>query len=62
MVAMPVLDTSAVDHLANHERWPTARLESVRALKAAYTKLYAALDDNQKKTADQLVTHQMGIR
>jgi hypothetical protein len=53
--------TSAVDHLDNHERWLTARLESVRALKAAYTKLYAALDDHQKKTADQLVTHQMGI-
>lgn len=55
-------NSSAVDRLDNQERWLTVRLESVRALKAAYAKLYTVLDDSQKKTADQLVTHQMGIR
>ena len=52
----------ALARLDDQERWLAARLESVRALKVSYGKLYAALDDNQRKTADQLVTHQMGLR
>lgn len=53
---------SATDRLDQQERWLSARLESVKALKPAYTKLYAALDDKQKKIADELVTPHMGIR
>jgi hypothetical protein len=53
---------SAIALLDSHERWLVARLESVRALKAAYAKLYAALDESQRKVGDQLVVHQMGIR
>ena len=53
---------SAIARLDSHERWLVARLESVRALKAAYAKLYAVLDENQRKVGDQLVVHQMGIR
>lgn len=53
---------SAITRLDSHERWLVARLESVRALKAAYAKLYAALDESQRKIGDQLVVHQMGIR
>lgn len=53
---------SAIARLDSHERWLVARLESVRALKAAYAKLHAVLDENQRKVGDQLVVHQMGIR
>jgi len=54
--------TTTADRLDNQERWLTARLESVKALKPAYAKLYAALDDSQKKTADELIAPHMGIR
>lgn len=53
---------SAADRLDNQERWLTVRLESVKALKPAYAKLYAALDDKQKKVADELLTPHMGVR
>ena len=53
--------TTAADRLDDQERWLTARVESVRALKPAYAKLYAALDDKQKKIADELLTPHMGI-
>lgn len=53
---------TALDWLNQHERWLAARLDSVRALKATYTKLHAVLDESQRKTGDQLVAHQMGIR
>lgn len=53
--------TSAA-RLDEQERWLTARLEGVRALKAAYGKLYAVLDDRQKKTADELMAMPMGNR
>ena len=58
----PAAAPSAIERLESHERWLGARLESVRALKAAYTKLHAVLDENQRKLGDQLVVHQMGIR
>lgn len=54
--------TTSAERLDNQERWLTARLESVKALKPAYAKLYAALDDGQKKIADDLITSHMGIR
>lgn len=53
---------AAAVRLDEQERWLAARLESVRALKPAYTKLYAALDDSQKKTADELLASYLGVR
>lgn len=53
---------TAADRLDDQERWLTVRLESVRALKPAYAKLYAVLDDKQKKIANELIAPHMGIR
>lgn len=50
---------TTADRLDEQERRLAARLEGVRALKAAYGKLYAALDDKQKKTADELMAMPM---
>jgi hypothetical protein len=38
-----------------------ARLEQIKAVKAAVDKLYALLDDAQKKTADDIVLPSMGM-
>lgn len=51
--------TTTADRLDEQERRLAARLEGVRALKAAYGKLYAVLDDKQKKTADELMAMPM---
>lgn len=50
---------TTADRLDEQERRLAARLEGVRALKAAYGKLYAVLDDKQKKTADELMAMPM---
>lgn len=47
--------TSVADRLDDQERSLSVRLDNVRALKPAYAKLYAALDDKQKKTADDVM-------
>jgi len=52
---------TAPEVLARHEKMLTARLESVRALKAAFDPLYASLSDEQKKSADELITGPMGM-
>jgi hypothetical protein len=44
------------DRLAAREQAFTARLDGLKKLKAAIDPLYAALGDDQKKTADQIVT------
>ncbi len=49
------------DRLAWQERWLAARLEGTRAIKAAFTELYNALSDDQKKTADELLAPHMGM-
>lgn len=54
----PAAMTTA-DRLDDQERRLAARLEGVRALKAAYGKLYAVLDDKQKKAADDLMAMPM---
>lgn len=38
-----------------------ARLEQIKAVRAAVDKLYALLDDDQKKTADDIVLPSMGM-
>jgi hypothetical protein len=49
------------DKLATREKMLTARLEALRKLKAAVDPLYAALSDEQKKTADELFMGPMGM-
>jgi hypothetical protein len=47
--------------LESQERMLTARLEGVRALKAAFAPLYDALSAEQRKTADDLLANHMGL-
>jgi hypothetical protein len=49
------------EKLDGREKAMTAHLEALRKLKAAIDPLYAALSDEQKKTADQLMVGPMGI-
>jgi hypothetical protein len=49
------------DELAMRERMMTAHLEALRKFKAAVDPLYAALSDEQKKTADELLIGPMGM-
>jgi hypothetical protein len=50
-----------VGHLSMMERHMTDHLEAIRALKGAIEPLYAALNDDQKKTADHIFGHIMGV-
>ena len=52
---------SLVDRLALQEKWLSARLEGVRAIKSALTNLVGTLSDDQKKTADELLVPHMGM-
>jgi len=47
--------------LALREKMMTAHLEALHRLKAAVDPLYAALSDEQKKTADELLMGPMGM-
>jgi hypothetical protein len=49
------------DKLAAREKMLSARLEALRKLKAAAEPLYAALSDDQKKTADEIMLSPMGM-
>jgi hypothetical protein len=49
------------DRLALREKMMAAHLEALRKLKTAVNPLYAALSDEQKKTADTLVLSPMGM-
>ena len=49
------------DKLAIREKMMTAHLEALRKFKAAVDLLYAALSDEQKKTADELLIGPMGM-
>jgi hypothetical protein len=49
------------DKLAMREKMMTAHLEALRRFKAAVDPLYAALSDEQKKTADELLIGPMGM-
>ncbi|MBI3198499.1 MAG: Spy/CpxP family protein refolding chaperone [Rhodospirillales bacterium] len=53
--------STAPDRLGHYEKTLAARLETVRALKAAVDPLYASLSDDQKKVADELLMGPMGI-
>lgn len=49
------------ERLTIQETHMEARLEQIRSVKAAVDKLYAVLDDNQKKAADDIVLPMMGV-
>jgi len=49
------------EKLAAREKDMSAQLEALRKLKMAVEPLYAALSEDQKKTADQLMVGPMGI-
>ena len=49
------------DRLALREKMMAAHLEALRKLKTAVNPLYAALSDEQKKTADELLMGPMGM-
>jgi dTDP-4-amino-4,6-dideoxygalactose transaminase len=63
---MPMMMTGAaaadpVSQLEAQERMLAARLESVRALKAALAPLYQSLSAEQKQTANELIGPHMGL-
>jgi hypothetical protein len=49
------------DKLSMREKMMTAHLDGLRKFKAAVDPLYAALSDEQKKTADELLIGPMGM-
>jgi LTXXQ motif family protein len=49
------------DKLAMREKMMTAHLDALRKLKTAVDPLYAALSDEQKKTADEIMLTPMGM-
>jgi hypothetical protein len=49
------------EKLAAREKTMTAHLEAFRKFKAAVDPLYASLNDDQKKTADQLLVSPMSM-
>ncbi len=53
--------TTLPDKLALREKMMTAHLEALHRFKAAVEPLYAALSDEQKKTADELLMGPMGM-
>jgi hypothetical protein len=49
------------DRLAMREKMITGHLEALRKFKTALDPLYAALSDEQKKTADEIMPAPMGM-
>lgn len=49
------------DRLTIQQTHMEARLEQIKSVKAAVDKLYAMLDESQKKTADDIVLPSMGM-
>jgi hypothetical protein len=50
-----------VERFAMQEKWLAARLEGARAIKSPLVYLMAALSDDQKKVADELLAPHMGM-
>lgn len=56
----PPAEAGWLANLERHEKMMAAHLESLRAIRTAAQPLYAALSDEQKKTADELMKGPMG--
>lgn len=52
---------TALDVMNRYEKTLTIRLDALRTVKAAFEPLYAALSDEQKKTANELLASPMGV-
>lgn len=52
---------SLVERFAMQEKWLAARLEGARAIKSPLVYLMAALSDDQKKVAEELLAPHMGM-
>ena len=61
MMGSPQSTATLPEKLALREKMMTAHLEALRKFKAAVDPLYAALNDEQKKTADELLIGPMGM-
>lgn len=62
MMGQPGASTASLpDRLDQHEQFMAARLEAMRAMSKSLKPLYAALDDSQKKSLDQLFMGRMGM-
>ena len=61
MQSMMQQSSTLPDKLAAREKAMTAHLEAFRRFKAAVDPLYASLNDDQKKTADQLLVSPMSM-
>ncbi len=53
--------SNLTERLDQHEQLMTAQLDAIRAMNKALKPLYAALSEDQKKTADQLFWGPMGM-
>ena len=62
---MPMMGSDAmpglVSRLDAQERMLSARLNGIKAMKADLVPLYAALDEKQRKSADELLAPHMGM-
>jgi len=56
-----VASQTLVDRLTLQEKWLATRLESTRAIKSALTNLVITFSDEQKKTADEILSPHMGM-
>jgi hypothetical protein len=54
--------TPLVQQLEHQEHWYAARLSGIQAIKTAFSPLYAALSDEQKKVADELMPQHLGLK
>jgi len=52
---------SLADRLSWQEKWLATRAENTRAIRTAYAELAAKLDDDQKKSAEQLLAPHIGM-
>ena len=61
MLAAPERQQTIMERLDGQEHWLTARLEGLRAIKAAFTPLFGTFSDDQKKTATELLGPHLGL-
>lgn len=59
--AMGGKPATASERMASYEKHLVTRLETVRAVKAAFDPLYNSLSDEQKKIADELLAGPMSV-
>ena len=52
---------STIQQLERQERWIEARLDGIRAIKTTLAPVYAAMSDEQKQRADELLPVHLGL-